>query len=478
MTVGSVVANLVKGPPIASSDKSALRKFANRATRALATLTSMNCLPEINQGNIVSMEARLPKPLQDKFAALAYDLEAKAQRFPTLANFVNFLTRHLNIANHPISGKSRQFSYNYPIKNRKVLPIWKLQPPKCTTMSISNNSKTTPQPSRTPRKNGRASSNSCCCYGQAHPLYWCEEFKRKTPQERRTLVSTKKLCPSCLKNTELSTDTCTSSFRCQIQGCGAFHHSLLHPTQLHVSISEDHTTDGPTAAVDTTASVTSCTTTRTEESGTILLQVAPLRVVGCNRLTVTTHAMLDSGSEITLVDPSLVSSLGLSGQPDRLVFSAMSNHNEPHDRERVDLAVESLIDNHPQQLQLQGVWSGKEPSIPLPYQCIATTKSRWPHLHNVPFPEVQRQKVLLIIGADIPKVFLPLEVRYGSPNDSIAIRSCLGFSVLGRIGDRPTQQRYDVHHIHTGVHDLTQQPSGTVLAVRVSRHRTLQVAVS
>ena len=124
-------------------DKSALRKFANRATRALATLTSMNCLPEINQGNIVSMEARLPKPLQDKFAALAYDLEAKAQRFPTLANFVNFLTRHSNIANHPISGKSQQFSYNNPIKNRKVLSSGKLQPPKCTTMSI--NSKTTPR---------------------------------------------------------------------------------------------------------------------------------------------------------------------------------------------------------------------------------------------------------------------------------------------------------------------------------------------
>ena len=455
MIVGSVVANLVKGPPIASGDKSALRKFADQATRALATLTAMNCLAEINQGNIVSMAARLPKPLQEKFAALAYDLEAKGQRFPTLAIFVNFLTRHANIANHPISGKFQQFSYNNPIKNRKLLPSGRQEPPKFTTMSISNNSKTTPQPSRTPQKNGSASSNSCRCCGQAHPLYRCEEFKKKTPQERATLVSSKKMCPNCLKNTEHSTDTCTSSFRCRIQGCGAFHHSLLHPTQLHVSISEDHTTDGPTAAVDTTASVSSCTTTRTEESGTILLQVVPLRVVGPNGLTVTTYAMLDSGSEITLVDPSLVSFLGLSGQPDRLVFSTVSNHNEPHDGERVNLAVESLIDDHPQQLQLQRVWSGKELSIPLRHQCIATNKSRWPHLHDVPFPEVQRQKVSLIIGADVPEVFVPLEVRYGSANDPIAIRSCLGFAVLGRIGDRPTQQRYDVHHIHTGASDLT-----------------------
>lgn len=86
--------------------------------------------------------------------------------------------------------------------------------------------------------------------------------------------------------------------------------------------------------------------------------------------------MLDSRSEITLVNPSLVRSLGISGQPDCLVFSTGSNHKETREGERVDLAVESLIDELPQQLQLQGVWSGKELKIPLHHQCIATNKAR------------------------------------------------------------------------------------------------------
>ena len=72
MIVSCVVTNLVKGPPISNSDKVALRKFADCATMALATLKSMNCLSQINQGNIVGMTERLPKPLQDKFAALAW----------------------------------------------------------------------------------------------------------------------------------------------------------------------------------------------------------------------------------------------------------------------------------------------------------------------------------------------------------------------------------------------------------------------
>ena len=53
--VSSIVDGLVKGPVISNGDKVALRKFADKAARALATLKSLNCLHEINQGNLVEM---------------------------------------------------------------------------------------------------------------------------------------------------------------------------------------------------------------------------------------------------------------------------------------------------------------------------------------------------------------------------------------------------------------------------------------
>lgn len=64
MIVNSVINSLVKGPFISASDKINLWKYADNATRALATLTSMNCLLQVNQGNIGSMTERLPKPLR------------------------------------------------------------------------------------------------------------------------------------------------------------------------------------------------------------------------------------------------------------------------------------------------------------------------------------------------------------------------------------------------------------------------------
>lgn len=49
----------------------------------------------------------------------------------------------------------------------------------------------------------------------------------------------------------------------------------------------------------------------------------------------------------------------------------------------------------------------------------------------------------------------PWRFRHGSPNDHIAIGFSLCFAVLGRTGDRATQPRHDVHHIHTSTNDVS-----------------------
>ena len=81
-------------------------------------------------------------------------------------------------------------------------------------------------------------------------------------------------------------------------------------------MSEDHVADDPSTGVNNLTAATLCTTTGTEDSDTALLQVAPLHVIGHNGMAGSTYAMLDSGSKITLVDPSLVRLLCLCGQPD------------------------------------------------------------------------------------------------------------------------------------------------------------------
>lgn len=83
------------------------------------------------------------------------------------------------------------------------------------------------------------------------------------------------------------------------------------------------------------------------------------------------------------------------------------------------------------------------------HQHIATDNEKWPHLQDVPFPQVEQQNISPTIGTNVPEAFVPLDVCHGNPNDPISIGSCLGFAVLSRTGDGTTQQSHDVYHIHT-----------------------------
>ena len=124
--------------------------------------------------------------------------------------------------------------------------------------------------------------------------------------------------------------------------------------------------------------------------------------------SVTTYAMLDSGSEITLVDSSLMSSLDLKGQPDELVVSTVSNDNDIQQGCRIDVSVESLVDDEPQRLVLKNAWCGRALKIPLRHQLVLNNKSRWPHIQDITFPDVEEKKISIIIGTNVPEAFIPL----------------------------------------------------------------------
>lgn len=82
------------------------------------------------------------------------------------------------------------------------------------------------------------------------------------------------------------------------------------------------------------------------------------------------------------------------------------------------------------------------------------------HFQDVPFPDVEQSKISIIIGTDVPEAFIPTDVRYDGPECPVAIRSCLRYSIFGRIGVEPKTQytsnyTFEVHNMHVAVNDLT-----------------------
>ena len=163
-------------------------------------------------------------------------------------------------------------------------------------------------------------------------------------------MKVKGLCYNCLKDTPVQQNgttfkhiakCCPNKFKCKVEGCGVQHHTLLHIQKRPKEENDDKSgkEDGPGKQAN------SVNISLLENLDAVLLQVVPLHVFGKRGKSVTTYAMLDSGSEITLVDPSLMSSLDLKGQPDELVVSTVSNDNDIQQGCRIDVSVESPVNS-------------------------------------------------------------------------------------------------------------------------------------
>ena len=55
-----------------------------------------------------------------------------------------------------------------------------------------------------------------------------------------------------------------------------------------------------------------------------------------------------------------------------------------------------------------------------------------PHLSGITFQRIPDATVTLLIGADVPEVFCPIDVRKGGRGQPIVFKSILGWSLLGQ----------------------------------------------
>ena len=156
-------------------------------------------------------------------------------------------------------------------------------------------------------KPSAAWSDACVLCEQNHDVQCCEQFTAMTVDERAECAGKRGLCFNCLARGHISA-TCPSDASCEAEGCGKRHHTLLHnggrvfPRRCDVNSAESTSTDAA-KHVGTAAA---------EPNSRVLLQVMPITVHGPSGSR-TTNALLDMGSQVTLVTDSLCNRLGISG---------------------------------------------------------------------------------------------------------------------------------------------------------------------
>ena len=250
----------------------------------------------------------------------------------------------------------------------------------------------------------------CWLCSKDHKISKCLKILNASAEERQKIVREKGLCFNCLSNNHLIKE-CQSKFACTKEGCGKKHHTLLHRDTIT-------STDTPGSAKTMQCSVSSQT----------FLQIVPV-VLSNGQYSIKTNAVLDSGSDSTLIRSDTAEALHLYGKKETLRMTNVLSKETSLQSKRVCFDLTSH-DNATKE-KLDNVWVIENLDVPLNRYDINKVKTEFQHLKDITFPKPHDSDVTILIGADLSHLLVQEQSVTGKRNQPSAIKTKLGWMLFG-----------------------------------------------
>ena len=164
----------------------------------------------------------------------------------------------------------------------------------------------------------------------------------------------------------------------------------------------------------------------------IALRILPV-IVEYGGKSVETYALLDCGSDVTLCDERLINELSADTTPVSFNIATINQTSSVRHGSQATLTVKSL--DCSESIKLDKVWSVDHLPVSLGSLPSSDVVRKWPHLSGISFPQIRSDQVTLLIGSDVPEAFWSLEERRGQKKEPYAIRSLLGWTLIGPTGE-------------------------------------------
>ena len=394
------VETLTKGKPLRPGSRDDLFRFLEDLTATKITLGSMGKEGELNNDDIMKkLVLRLPTGLRRKWVTHSVQV---AKRKGREGNFHDFLTF--------IEDIGEEYNSMYSVEalgEDKAVGGNRVRDNQSHYLSD-----TTP----TSKNNCQLCSEHCLCISQ------CPEFLKSNVRERLALVRRLHLCMFCLKPGHL-VRACRKAKKCTVPDCTYTHHNLLH----------EWVTGPPKAAHrPTSAGGVHCTKVNSVQPNyKVSLAVVPVTIRGyCGKL-VHTYALLDSGSDVSLVDEKLLDELHIKGKRTAYSITTVNSKRSCQNGKQVYLDVRPYGGGS--YVRVNKLLSVS--NLPVSLSGLPTTEELqvYDHLKDVQLPKIHGGKVSMLIGSDVPELVVPYEVRRGPPSQPCAMRCRLGWVVLGKL---------------------------------------------
>ncbi|KAK0142848.1 hypothetical protein N1851_019212 [Merluccius polli] len=254
------------------------------------------------------------------------------------------------------------------------------------------------------------------CNNKEHFLNACTEFKKLNTNQIVRWITDGQRCWKCGRTHK--PEVCTLKRPCNT--CKEQHLTVLHDAVQQTQKSVLMVT-APTAKVYLD---------RPNRSPKVMLNVVKVLLHNQDRV-LETYAVLDDGSERSIILPHAVQRLNLTAQPETLTLRTVHQDVVQLHGASVAFYVSSLTKPE-RKYHIHQAFTADNLGLSEHSYPVRTLQRRYKHLRNLPLPPVDYAQPLLLIGSDIPHLLTPIEpVELGPSGGPIAVHTKLGWSLQG-----------------------------------------------
>lgn len=133
----------------------------------------------------------------------------------------------------------------------------------------------------------------------------------------------------------------------------------------------------------------------------VSLNIVPVIITAGNGSTTSTYAFLDNGCTDTLIDRELADQLGSEGVPEQIGIKTITNTDKVIDSRCVSFTL-SPADGYGEDIDVNEAYV--PPRLNQSGQVLPETVdvSKYPHLQDLKFPEVDVKRESILVGSNIP----------------------------------------------------------------------------
>ena len=409
MIARAFIDDLLNGPSIEERDSKSLVELAQQLMVCDVTLKQIDYAADLNsRATIQAIVRRLPSRLRFKWAKAVNGIR-QFNREPEIADLARFIESRVD----GLCSDYGELALSMAAEDRKRKKCGGRSDLAALRKNVHSSQMTSSK---------QTSSQICSVCNGPHYPDQCPKLLEMSVDERLETVRRRKLCRICLKANHMAKGCKLRRF-CSVEGCGGDHNRLLHSVKKSVNraeIADPHNISQSQANHSTAPST---------GSNNVALAVLPVTLRN-NKQIVKTFAFLDNCSDSTFISKSVADALQLRGEESVLQLRTLA-------KETALKSMKVSLDVEPQSggkgVHVPRAWVVAK--LPALSRVIPSKRQlqQWSHLQDIEFTNDSGSEIGILLGTDVPKAHWVVEQRIGRANEPYAVRTLLGWTLLGPV---------------------------------------------